>query len=205
MTAPHARPSGTRERKKRETARAIEAAAVELAFEQGLGHVTVESISAAADVTSRTFFNYYASKEDAVLGNSRMFGPPSLSSVHWSPGPSVRELVLDAIREQLGSFDLGSRAFIDKKRALIGDNPQLLAKDFQSLGAIEADFQREVERLLAEEGVVAAAARADRAWAIVFSIGAVLRLAMHSWSSSAHPSALAEHIARADQTLASVV
>jgi AcrR family transcriptional regulator len=40
--------------------------------------VTVEDISEAADVATRTFFNYFSSKEEALLGNL----PEKVASVH---------------------------------------------------------------------------------------------------------------------------
>jgi AcrR family transcriptional regulator len=57
-----------RERKRTETWTAIHEAAATLAQQRGLEHATVEAIAESAGVSPRTFFNYFPSKEDAVLG-----------------------------------------------------------------------------------------------------------------------------------------
>lgn len=65
---PEVEQCGLRERKKRRTRAAIHTAALELVTDQGLEATTIEEISEAADISARTFFNYYPSKAAAALG-----------------------------------------------------------------------------------------------------------------------------------------
>jgi AcrR family transcriptional regulator len=58
---------GLRERKKQQTRRAIHEAAFRLIDEQGLEATTIEQICQSADVSTRTFFNYYPSKAAAAF------------------------------------------------------------------------------------------------------------------------------------------
>ncbi|KAA0077377.1 TetR family transcriptional regulator [Mycolicibacterium sp. P9-64] len=58
--------TGLRERKKVDTRRALSDAALELAFERGLENVTRDEIAARADVSLRTFNNYFANKYEAI-------------------------------------------------------------------------------------------------------------------------------------------
>jgi len=62
-------PPGLRERKRLATRRAIQMAVLRLVVERGLENVTIDDISTAADVSPRTFFNYFTSKEAAIVGD----------------------------------------------------------------------------------------------------------------------------------------
>ena len=57
-----------RELNRRATWHAVHAAAVELVLSDGLAATTADSIAERAGVSRRTFFNYFPSKEEAVLG-----------------------------------------------------------------------------------------------------------------------------------------
>ncbi|WP_336658790.1 TetR/AcrR family transcriptional regulator [Leucobacter sp. USHLN153] len=63
-------PEGLRARKRRRTENAIESAAVSLALDLGVSEVTVDAICERADISRSTFFNYFGSRDDAIVGRA---------------------------------------------------------------------------------------------------------------------------------------
>lgn len=61
---------GRRERKKQVTRQALVEAAVALFTERGYDATTVADIAVAADVSTRTFFLHFATKEDVLLADT---------------------------------------------------------------------------------------------------------------------------------------
>ncbi|HVD03625.1 MAG TPA: TetR family transcriptional regulator [Candidatus Dormibacteraeota bacterium] len=59
---------GRRDRKRISNHLRLRSAALRLVAEHGLNQVTVEEIADAADVSIRTFFNHFHSKEDVIVG-----------------------------------------------------------------------------------------------------------------------------------------
>lgn len=59
---------GLRERKKAQTRRDLHRAALEIVLADGLDVVTVDAIAERAGVSQRTFFNYFATRDDAITG-----------------------------------------------------------------------------------------------------------------------------------------
>lgn len=66
-SARSSRSSGLRERKKQETRTALSQAALRLTLERGLENVLVDDIARLANVSPRTFNNYFSSKVEAIF------------------------------------------------------------------------------------------------------------------------------------------
>jgi AcrR family transcriptional regulator len=60
-------PAGLRERKKQRTHQAISDAAIALFLDRGFDAVSVQDVAEAAEVSKRTVFKYFPTKEDLVL------------------------------------------------------------------------------------------------------------------------------------------
>lgn len=86
---------GRRERKKLATRAALSEAAIGLSLEHGVENVTIEQIADAADVSLRTFFNYFSSKEEAVVAGDSARGDVLVELVRERP---ASESVLTALR-----------------------------------------------------------------------------------------------------------
>ena len=106
-----AEPPGRRERKKRATYLALRAAALDLVSERGFCNVTVEDIAEAGDVSVRTFFNYFSSKEDALVGDDAQ-GREAMRAellalpAEVAPLEALRAVVLGRLRAIAADLDL---------------------------------------------------------------------------------------------------
>ncbi|MEU7214938.1 TetR/AcrR family transcriptional regulator [Nocardia iowensis] len=81
-------PIGLRAQKKRQTRLDLCMAARRLAVEHGLDATTVEDIAKVVGVSPRTFFNYYDTKLDAVVGPIEEIGNAHAREVFIGGGPS---------------------------------------------------------------------------------------------------------------------
>jgi AcrR family transcriptional regulator len=144
LLAPH---SSLRERKKLATRRGIRRVALELIAERGFSHVTVEDIAAAADVSPRTFFNYFPSKEAVLYGaDPGRAEEVRARLVHDLPGHSALEvlrLVLTDRARQLAAelAELGGdpARWAAQMKAAHAD-PQLRAAQASHMAQVEASF-----------------------------------------------------------------
>jgi AcrR family transcriptional regulator len=93
---------GLRERKKQRTRRALVEAALRLFDEKGFDETTLAEIAAEADVSTRTFFSYFASKEDVVFYDSaRKMELAAATVAGRAPGESPGDVLLRIVEESL--------------------------------------------------------------------------------------------------------
>ncbi|MER7666019.1 helix-turn-helix domain-containing protein [Streptomyces sp. NPDC096193] len=111
--------TGLRERKKRQTYRAISDAAIALFLEKGFEAVSVAEIAAAADVSKPTLFRYFPAKEDLALHRFADHEDEAARVV------AAREPGVSALDALLGHFLAG----LDRGDPVTGlsDVPQVLA------------------------------------------------------------------------------
>jgi len=131
-----------RERKKEATRRALQDVALRLVEDRGLAGVTVDDITEAADVASRTFFNYFSSKEDAVIGRRPDHAEQLVVALQQRP---PGEAVLDSLRRVLTDSFAARAAERDlflRRIRVVKSEPQLLAR-------LAAQFEQLEERLIA--------------------------------------------------------
>ncbi|GAA0540468.1 TetR/AcrR family transcriptional regulator [Paractinoplanes ferrugineus] len=187
---------GLRDRKKELTRASLTSAALRLADERGLDHVTVEEISAAADVSSRTFFNYFATKDDAILGEPAMAPEVFRERLLALPGDVP---ILDAVQrifapvlEQIQA----DRALWLLRLRVIKNSPSLLPALFARGLAEEQQF------------VAAVATRVGLSPDDTFpqlaavTTGAAFRVAMMRWSAAEPGAQLADFVQEAFGMLA---
>ncbi len=155
MTLNHAT-AGLRERKRLATARAIEVAAITLVADKGLDKVTVDEISRVADISPRTFFNYFASKESALVGATPE--PPTSDAISAYVNASGGT-VFDGLGALLAAATEGTSNDTElmlKRRSLLKDYPQLFAMRMAAMREFE-DRVREIValRLVADDPALA--------------------------------------------------
>jgi AcrR family transcriptional regulator len=143
--------SGLRERKKQQTREAIAETARGLFVERGFEAVRVAEVARAADVSEKTVFNYFPTKEDLVFWRLEAFEAEILGAVRErAPGESAlaafRRFVLTP-RGLIDEDDPAARELLHGITRMITSSPALVAREQQVFLA----FTDSLARLLAEE------------------------------------------------------
>jgi AcrR family transcriptional regulator len=126
---------GLRERKKQRTREAIARAAHELFAERGYHATTLPDIAEAADVSTRTIFAYFPSKEDILFSDFSLMKDALAQALAERP---EGEETLDTVREFILSLAVAEESELDEQLRLCVDNDETLRSHLRArLAALE--------------------------------------------------------------------
>jgi AcrR family transcriptional regulator len=164
---------GLRERKKAATREALSAAALRLALAHGLENVRVDDIAEAAGVSPRTYNNYFASREQAIVAAVTAERTSRIAAaLRARAGEPLAEAVVEAVVEQYVSEPTGD-AF-----TLITTTPRLRAEFVDAVSAIQRPLADAIAERTRGDDTLAPAVLAA-------AVSAAARVAVEHW---AHPS-----------------
>lgn len=167
---------GLRERKKREASAELERVAMDLFARHGFDAVTVDAIAAAADVSRRTFFRYFPTKED-VFFSRRRAQMDELARLLAAPvaGETAFQTVRRALL-RLADGHVAGRERILAEHRVLARAPALVTRDLE--------WDRRAEHAFAaalEAGTKRDAANRRRARVCAGALVGALRVVIEDW------------------------
>lgn len=179
---------GLRARKRTETAQRISAAALRLFATHGIEATTVDAIAAAAGISRRTFFHYFAAKDDILLSLHKGMGEQLADALaDRNPGDTPLQAVRAAALRVVAAYPLDELIVIDR---LMRSSPAVQAGKQASYAREETVLLDALERLWPNEDPVALQVLA------MLAIG-VGRRSLDAWSGDGGSAPLADYVTRA--------
>ena len=125
-----------RERRRQRLIAEIEQAALRLFVERGYDAVTVEDIADAVDISRRTFFRYFASKDDVLLGDPHRRACAVQTAVSGRPpGEPLPDVVRHAVL-CLADVYQAERELVLLRTELVARNPSSFTRRFTNFIAV---------------------------------------------------------------------
>jgi len=173
---------GLRDRKRLETRLRIETAAVEIVMAEGLDGATVDMISERAEISPRTFFNYFDSKEDAILGIHDL-GEVQRAIASGVASAETDDLVSAIISTMLQIFGpVAQRTQLKAQRmVLVKDNPRLLSRQIHQFTQLNSTMSAAVVEFLTKREVTLPHDPEHVAEIAVATCVASVRIAIKEW------------------------
>ncbi|MGL4290773.1 MAG: TetR/AcrR family transcriptional regulator [Phreatobacter sp.] len=166
---------GLRERKRRQTRERISEAAMTLFLENGFEATTVDDIAAKADVSKRSFFDYFATKEDVVFAWQDIFGTALEAAVAARPAGEPLTRVVEEAVVAAAVAATQPRALAIKE--LIHSTPALGARDQLKYARLEQTLAAALVQRATDE-----AGRLRAQLIAMVTIGA-MRIGADGWNS----------------------
>ncbi|MET7335061.1 helix-turn-helix domain-containing protein [Nonomuraea sp. NPDC005650] len=140
---------GLRERKKQRTRQALIEAAVRLFQDRGYDQVTVAEIADGAEVSPRTFFLHFQTKEDVLLANTDVRVDLALQAItERRPGERLPEVLVRAMDQMIvNAWDRDLSSGLAALRArLAASEPALQARLLQRYLTAQAVLAQALQR-----------------------------------------------------------
>ena len=173
-------PLGRRERKKVETRRAIKDAALALALDRGVERLTVAEISEAAEVSPRTFFNYFSCKDDALVTDATVTGAEVRARVAGRPADETPLRTLRAVITESDFFAAigADRDQLSARQRLVEGHASLRSRQLAQFATVERAFTEALAERLDVD------ADEDLRPALLAALAvAVLRVVLRRWTA----------------------
>jgi AcrR family transcriptional regulator len=153
---------GLRERKKQRTRRALIEAAGRLFQEQGYEETTVAEIAAAVEISTRTFFSYFPSKEDVLFADTdERIGIAVTVIAERAPADRPADVLVRAVERVIASEALAEgldSELMSVRLRLFAGSPALAAAALRRLLRAQATLAGALRRAYPEELAETAAA-----------------------------------------------
>lgn len=166
--------TGLRERKKEETRWAVHEAAMRLAVERGFDTLTVDAIAETAGISRRTFSNYFAGKEEALLYKGERRTAGLVRALRERPTHENAWIALRAAVREAYAPSLGTDREWAQRTQLVRTHPSLLARQL----AHQHTLARDLTQALEGRSLPAGMTRPALLVALVLS---ALRTALEEW------------------------
>jgi Transcriptional regulator len=181
-------PTGLRDRKRQETRSRLERAAIDIVLRDGIDRLTVDAMSDAAGVSPRTFFNYFDSKEDAILGLRDPEITEQTVAEHLANTDSTElvESLIALLFSVLGS-SIGDTELHRSRRSILQQHPQLLGRQMAQMDRMLAQLTIAVQTLMARDprfATVDAHRTAPMAQVVLMMCGSSIRASVEEWAEA---------------------
>ena len=169
---------GLRERKKARTREALQDAAMERFSRQGFDGTTVEEIAEACEVSPRTFFRYFPTKEDVLFADAAVRRERLLAVIAERPAEEPAFVALCAAMRTLTDDYRDDRDALVSRFQIVAASPHLQAYKAEHQHGWEAAVVDVLQgRALARHETVAR----DELQLVTAVTTAALRVALDAW------------------------
>ncbi len=174
---------GLRERKRAAVLLTAERAAVSLALEHGYEHTSIEMICEASDISPRTFYNYFGTKESAFLGAAPLLpDDDTIDAFVLAEGDDVlRDFLAMLTASFVDSAQEHDLALHRDRRLLLRRTPELANLQIARVSPVKQQLAALVLRRVSRDAPTLTPELEDEAQVIVAVALGVMHFMMQRW------------------------